>query len=260
MVTSQEHGRRVAVVTGASAGIGRACADAFLADGAHVAGIDLADSGPSHAHYTHYVCDVGDADELDATVRAITDAFGRLDVLVNNAGVHPPTRTIDSVSAHEFVELLRINLVSAFVASKAALPALRLTRGAIVNMSSLVGRAGQEGALDYCASKAGVSGLTRALAIDEAPNGVRINAVCPGAIETPLAKLVNTPGQLELVSEWAWMGRMGAADEVAQVVVFLASSAASFITGEEIVVAGGADLGYGLKSHSYYRAMAAAAQ
>ena len=112
--------------------------------------------------------------------------YGRLDCLINNAGWHPDHRPIDDFSVEEFEALLRLNLVSYFAACKYALPHLRQARGSIINMSSLVGVLGQERAATYVSTKAAIIGLTKALAIDEAQNGVRVNAVLPGTIATPL--------------------------------------------------------------------------
>jgi NAD(P)-dependent dehydrogenase (short-subunit alcohol dehydrogenase family) len=122
-------------------------------------------------------------------------------------------------------------------------------------MASAVGLYGQEGAVTYCATKAGISGLTKALAIDEAAHGVRVNAVCPGAILTPLAKATHPEERREKIAAWSWMNRWGTAEEVAELVLFLASDRSSFITGQDMVIGGGAELGYGFKGPQYYRTM-----
>ena len=248
------------LVTGASRGIGLACAQRFLADGLTVVGADRNEADPSladTANYSHVTVDVSDPAQVTAMVERAVDTTGRLDALVNNAGVHPVSRYIDDVSVDDFVRLFHINVVSAFTASKAALPALRRSRGAIVNVASLVGLVGQEQAVEYCASKAALMGLTKALAIDEAPHGVRVNTVCPGAVRTPLAESLNSPAQMQTIARWAWMERLGTGAEVADVVAFLASDAAAFVTGQDVIVSGGAELGYGLKGAAYYEAMRA---
>jgi NAD(P)-dependent dehydrogenase (short-subunit alcohol dehydrogenase family) len=252
---AKEFSGRVAIVTGTSRGIGRACAEAFLGAGATVAGCDLDLSDLRSRRFRHRQVDVAEPDALTAFIGETIARYGRLDALVNNAGTHPPTTAIDEVSVEAFDRLVHINLRSVFVACRAALPALRRNRGAIVNMASAVGLYGQEGAVAYCATKAGISGLTKALAIDEAPNGVRVNAVCPGAILTPLAKSAHPPKRREKIASWAWMDRWGTPKEVADLVLFLASDRSSFITGQDIVIAGGAELGYGLKGPLYYTAM-----
>jgi NAD(P)-dependent dehydrogenase (short-subunit alcohol dehydrogenase family) len=250
---------RVAIVTGASRGIGRATVEALIGAGATVIGADLEPAPPligtARKRLHHRIVDVADATALEAFVRAAAEKFGRLDVLVNNAGTHPPTQPIDTISVADFDRLVAINLRSVFVACRAALPALRRSGGAIVNMASAVGLFGQEGAASYCATKAGITGLTKALAIDEAPNGVRVNAVCPGAILTPLAKVQHPRDRRDKIGSWAWLNRWGTPEEVAQAVLFLAGGRASFITGQDLVIGGGTELGYGFKGPHYYREM-----
>ncbi len=208
------------------------------------------------ARYSHRTVDVAVPVEVEALIETTVAENGRLDILVNNAGTHPPTQAIDDFSVDDFDQLVRLNLRSVFVACRAALPALRRNGGAIVNMGSAVGLYGQEGAVTYCATKAGISGLTKALAIDEAPNGVRVNAVCPGAILTPLAKEVHPADRREKIATWSWMNRWGTAEEVAELVLFLASDRSSFITGQDMVIGGGTELGYGYKGPEYHRQMA----
>lgn len=249
--------KQVAIVTGTARGIGRACAEAFLASGWSVVGLDKDDADDLPGDYRHRRGDVADAAALTAAVEAAGAELGRIDALVNNAGWHPPTRPIDEVSTAEFVALLQLNLVSVFAASKAALPYLRQSRGAIVNIASLVALVGQEGAVEYCASKGGIVGLTKALAIDEGRHGVRVNTVCPGAIRTPLAESIMNEDQFRVIGQWAWMERLGSPAEVADVVLWLASERSSFVTGQDVVVSGGAELGYGLKADLYYKAMEA---
>lgn len=247
---------RVAIVTGASRGIGRACAEALIRAGATVVGCDLDPASDLRSRrYRHRRVDVAVPTEVTAFVAETVSGFGRLDVLLNNAGTHPPTQAIDQVPFEDFDRLVHVNLRSVFVACRAALPALRRNRGAVVNMASAVGLYGQEGAAAYCATKAGIIGLTKALAIDEAPNGVRVNAVCPGAILTPLAKEAHPPERRGKIASWAWLNRWGTPHEVAELVLFLASDRSAFITGQDIVIGGGTELGYGFKGPHYYREM-----
>jgi NAD(P)-dependent dehydrogenase (short-subunit alcohol dehydrogenase family) len=178
---------------------------------------------------------------------------GRLDCLINNAGQHPPHKTIDEFSIADFIALLQLNLVSYFAASKSALPYLRRTRGSIVNMSSLTGHVGQSGATTYSATKGGITAFTKALAIDEAKNGVRVNAISPGNIVTQSrldheARAQDRQALHEHIESLQWMGRSGTIEEAGNACLFLASDAASFITGIELLLTGGAELDTGRKA------------
>lgn len=262
-MTSTDSPSRVALVTGGAQGIGAGCVRAFvragwrvvIADVNEAAGESLAASlnaaGPGGCAFVH--CDVRDTAQLQAVIDEAALRHGRLDCLVNNAGWHPPHRPIDDFSLAEFQDLLQLNLVAVFAGCKFALPHLRRVRGSIVNLSSLVAVIGQEQAVTYCATKGGVSALTKGLAIDEARHGVRVNAILPGNIVTPMRvqAVAHAPDPAALE---AWIestqpvGRSGTIDEVGQACLFLASEAASFITGIELILSGGAELGYGIKA------------
>jgi NAD(P)-dependent dehydrogenase (short-subunit alcohol dehydrogenase family) len=245
---------RVVVITGTSRGIGHATALAFLRDGATVVGCSPAPENEdltalqAAGAYHHRSCDVSISEQVEELITWTAQQFEHLDCLVNNAGYHPDTQPIDSFTAADFRDVLATNLVGPFVACKAALPWLRKTKGSIVNVGSTVGLYGQEGSATYAATKGGLSGLTKSLAIDEARHGVRVNCVCPGAILTPAAKEAHSADKLKEIARWAWLSRMGAAGEVAEVILFLASPRSSFITGQDIVVGGGTELGYGIKT------------
>jgi NAD(P)-dependent dehydrogenase (short-subunit alcohol dehydrogenase family) len=251
---------KVAIVTGTAQGIGLAIAQALIREGATVAGCDVnpvrgEDLGD---RYTHAIVDVTDFAGLADFVGNVADRHGELDILVNNAGAHPPKAAVDDVSVEDFEALLAQNLTSMFAACRAALPALRRRAGAIVNLSSSVALFGQDGAAAYCATKGAISAMSKSLAIDEAAHGVRVNCVCPGAIDTAMAG-PPSPQSTALAGSLAWLNRRGTAMEVAEVVTFLASERASFVTGQDIMIAGGADLGYGLKASTFYDAVAAVA-
>ena len=174
------------------------------------------------------------------------------DCLINNAGQHPPHQPIDSFSIEQFSDLLQLNLVSVFAACKYALPHLRKTRGSIINLGSIVGAMGQWHASTYCASKGGVHALTKALAIDEAGYGVRVNAILPGNILTQSridfeAGMEYGQAFHDFVETWQWTGRSGTIEEAGNLCLFLASDAASFVTGAELPLTGGIELGQGPK-------------
>jgi len=161
---------KVAIVTGTAQGIGRAIAGVLLREGATVAGCDLnpmRGEGPGD-RYTHAIVDVTDFAGLAGFVGQVADRHGGLDILINNAGAHPPHTPVDDVSVADFEALLAQNLTSVFAACRAALPALRRRAGAIVNLSSGVALFGQNGAAAYCATKGAISAMSRSLAIDEA--------------------------------------------------------------------------------------------
>jgi NAD(P)-dependent dehydrogenase (short-subunit alcohol dehydrogenase family) len=252
---------RVVLITGGTRGIGRGCVEAFAAAGAHVvfcahepdAGSALAETitrrGPGRGEFA--LCDVSDAEAFADFITATASRLGRLDCLVNNAGWHPPHRPIDDFTVVEFEALLRLNVVSVFAGCRAALPFLRASRGSIVNIASLVATIGQRHATTYVASKGAVLALTKALAIDEAPNGVRVNSISPGNIDTPLwqeaVDASSDPLRTRADGEAAQpLGRMGTAREVARLCLFLAAES-TFTTGVDHIISGGAELGYGRK-------------
>ena len=203
---------KVAIVTGTAQGIGRAIAEVLLREGATVAGCDrnpVPGAGPG-ARYSHTIVDVTDFVGLAGFVTQSADRHGGLDILVNNAGAHPPKTLIDDVSVEDFEALLAQNLTSMFAACRAALPALRRRAGAIVNLSSTVALFGQDGATAYCATKGAISAMSKSLAIDEAAYGVRVNCVCPGAIDTAMAG-PPSPQSAALAGSLAWLNRRGTA-------------------------------------------------
>jgi NAD(P)-dependent dehydrogenase (short-subunit alcohol dehydrogenase family) len=193
---------------------------------------------------------VTQARELEALVAGVLMDHGQLDVLVNNAGTHPPLAPIDAVSLADFRRLLEVNLLPYFYASKLALPALRKSKGAIVNVSSISGFFGQELSATYCATKGAITALTKGLAIDEAAHDVRVNALSPGNVWTPLwEEHVAGPdaaAHIAVGNSYQLLGRMGTIDEVGEVAVHLAT--ATYTTGVEYVCSGGAELGYAPKS------------
>jgi NAD(P)-dependent dehydrogenase (short-subunit alcohol dehydrogenase family) len=249
---------KVAVITGGSKGIGLGCARVFARHGAKVvlaargqedgkaAEKELTEAG----HTALFVpADVSREEDVRALVDATVGRFGRLDCIVNNAGWHPPAMTIDRTSVEDFEALLRLNLTSTFMGCKFALPHLRKTRGSIVIMSSEVALIGQAAAPSYVATKGGQISLARGLALDLAPEGIRVNAVCPAGVMTPLMKdwadtQYDAAAALAMVDSWHPLGRMATIEEIGEVCAFLASDEAAFVTGQVICPDGGAALGY----------------
>jgi len=255
---------KVVIVTGGSSGIGKGCAQEFVTAGAKVVvccndeaqGEAVATSLRTTAHApgdaSFIYCDVRKADDLKNLIEGTYSAHGRIDCLVNNAGWHPPHKPIDEFSVDEFRELLELNLVSVFTACKLALPYLRQTNGNIINMASLVATIGQRHATTYVATKGALTSFTKALAIDEAPNGVRVNSISPGNVYTPLWQeaidAASNPEQYLADGEAAQlMDRMGTIEEVGRLCLFIAADA-TFTTGVDHIVSGGAELGYGRKN------------
>ena len=254
-------GRTVAI-TGGTKGIGEGCVEVFAEAGADVVfcGLEqqlgqavaarVSAAGPGKAQFLP--CDVTRHDELRAFIRRAVDTTGRLDCLINNAGHHPPHRPIDEFSVDDFRAILELNLISLYVACQAALPWLRQSRGSIANVASLVATLAQRHATTYVATKGAVLSFTKALALDEAPHGVRVNAVSPGNIYTPLWQeaidAAPDPVQCRLDGERAQpVGRMGTPREVGRLCLYLAADA-TFTTGADHIISGGAELGYGAKA------------
>jgi len=253
---------KVVIITGGSHGIGEGCVRAFVAAGAKVVfcarndrdgerlAAEVNASGPGEAQFIR--CDVSKVEEIQSLIDETVERFGRIDCLINNAGWHPPNKPIDEFSIDDFRGLLDLNLVSIFAACKLALPHLRRTQGNIINMSSLVGTIGQLHATTYVATKGAITAFTKALAIDEAEHGVRVNSVSPGNIYTPLWQeaidAAPDPDECRAEGEAAQLlGRMGTIEEVGKLCLFIASEA-TFTTGVDHVISGGAELGYGRKS------------
>jgi len=242
-----------ALITGATSGIGEATALLFAREGARVA-ITGRNEKRGHAVTEAIVnnggraiflrTDVRKAAECERAVHETVKAFGRLDILFNNAGIFYPHDTIEC-SEEEWDEQIDINLKGTFLMSKAALPGMIAQgRGVIINNSSGWGIVGGDKAVAYCASKGGVVLMTKAMAIDHGRQGIRVNCVCPGDVETPMLPQDAKMRGLEWDAYIAGcanrpLGRVGSAEEIAKAVLFLASDDSSFMTGAALVVDGG---------------------
>jgi meso-butanediol dehydrogenase/(S,S)-butanediol dehydrogenase/diacetyl reductase len=232
---------RVALVTGVASGIGRAVAERLVADGATVVGLDLRAEGPDRVEVV--AGDVTDRAAVDAVVAHAVAAHGRLDVVANVAGI-PQFGRVDDLSDAEWQRQLDVNLTGPFTVCRAALPHLRATRGCIVNVASIAGLQGQAYTAAYCASKGGLVALTRALAVELALDGVRVNCVCPAAVDTPLlaevAHRIPPDADPRLLDRLQMlMPGLVTPGQVADAVAWLASDAAALVTGQALALDGG---------------------
>eukprot|EP00038_Savillea_parva_P013077 m.208836 g.208836 ORF g.208836 m.208836 type:complete len:277 (-) comp24252_c0_seq1:252-1082(-) len=252
------------VITGGSKGIGEGCARVFFEAGSNVVicsrtdkdGLaliaELNESAKDGQRAVFVRCDVSKVDELEHVIATAVKVFGRIDCLINNAGWHPPPKTIDDFSVEDMKDLFQLNFISYFAACKFALPHLRKTRGNIINMGSWVGLHGQAQAPTYSATKGAIASFSKSLAIDEAPNGVRVNVVSPGNIWTPLWKSwadgeTDPQAAVDAGDKVQVMGRKGTIIETGRLCLAIAADM-TFTTGVDHVQSGGAELGYGVRS------------
>jgi NAD(P)-dependent dehydrogenase (short-subunit alcohol dehydrogenase family) len=240
---------KIAMVTGAGSGIGAASAVRFAQEGAAVAVADvrlrkaeettaaIADAG---GHAIAVEVDVADAASVEAMVTRTVEQFGRLDVLFNNAGTLRPGTAVE-LSVEDWDLVMAVNVRSVFLGAKYAVPHMeRQGGGSIINTASVSGLHGDGGSVVYAASKAAVVNLTRALSTDHAPAGIRVNAICPGTIETPpVRRMMEDPVALQRNLDAHALRRLGRPAEIAAAAVWLASDESSFVSGEALVVDGG---------------------
>ncbi|MEU2827887.1 SDR family oxidoreductase [Streptomyces lavendulae] len=240
---------RVVAVTGAGSGIGRATARAFAAAGARVVAVGrraepLRDTASGHDRITPLPLDITDGDAPERLVRAVSERYGRLDVLVNNAGI-VRGGALGTLTPELITAQLSVNLVAPVLLAQAALPLLEASGGVIVNVGTSVGQRAWPGNSVYAATKTALELLTRSWAVELAPRGIRVVAVAPGAIDTPIGEHQGlTPERRAEVRAWQVahtpLGRIGRPEEVAWAITQLAAPAASFVTGVVLPVDGGA--------------------
>ncbi len=240
---------KVALVTGGARGIGRAVARLFAAEGARVVVCDLLEEGEQVAEEIRRAggeavfvrADVTREPEVEALVAGAVERFGRLDCAHNNAGITGGMAAVQDLALHDFEQTLRVNLLGVFLCLKHELRVMqRQGAGAIVNTSSGSGLIATPGLAPYCASKHGVLGLTKTAALENARTGVRVNAVLPGSIDTPMLReaMDRSPGMEKMIRASVPSGRLGTPEEVAEAVVWLCSDRASLVSGASLLVDG----------------------
>lgn len=248
---------KVVIITGAAKGIGLGCAQVLATDGASVTLTDIDEGTGEREALTlrEKGCtaafrnlDVTDWDSILLCLESVAGEYGRIDAIVNNAGFHDGKGLFDC-GLDDWDRLLNLNLKSVFQCCKAVVPFLKETKGTIVNIASTAGLRGQNRAVAYCASKAGVIGMSKSLALELAPYGIRVNTICPSAVETPLlerwiSEQTDPEAARLMLTQSQPLNRMAAIQEIGAVASFLVSDRSSFMTGEEVVVDGGATLGY----------------
>jgi NAD(P)-dependent dehydrogenase (short-subunit alcohol dehydrogenase family) len=246
---------KVIVVTGGASGIGYECVKAYLKEGARVAVLDtrqmpvVRTPNEEASRRLGISCDVGNESDVMAAFNKVIEEFGKVDCIHNNAAISTPSKALHETSVAEWNTLMNINLFSVFLTTKYGFELLKLSKGCIINTSSMVGEIGQDVHAAYAGTKGAINALTKSMALDYAIFGIRVNAVAPAGVWTPMLKqwALEQPQSEQIeryLNEIHALGYCPYGDVVADACVFLASNMSRFITGCILPVSGGAELGY----------------
>lgn len=237
---------KIALVTGAAGGIGGAIVRAFLAEGAQVLAVDIRDAGLSalenaaEGRCRTQVCDVSSEEEVEAAVNHAVETFGGLDVIVNNAIFDLPLAPLTDISLEDWRRTWAVNMDGAFLMSRAAIPQMeKRGGGSIIHIASQLGRTAKPGRPWYCAQKGALINLAKAMALDHAEQGIRVNCLSPGPVGTDRYMRNFESREAANASANTMIGRLGTPDEIAAGAVFLASDESSFMTGADLLIDGG---------------------
>ncbi len=246
---------KVALITGAGAGMGRAASLLFAREGAAIAAVDANEAAANEiarqiaaqgGQSVGVRADVSNEGDAEAMVAAAIARFGHLDIVYNNAGIEGEAAFLAQFSGEAFDRVIAVNLKGVFLGMKAALPHMVHRGGSIINTASMAATVAQKGGAAYCASKAGVVALTRVAALEYARYNIRVNCICPGAVDTPmLGRLAQRHGATpdQVFAGTAALGRAAAPEEIARVALFLASDDSSYATGSAFQIDGGMMIG-----------------
>lgn len=246
---------KIILITGGAQGIGLECVKQYVKQGAFVSVLDKnkksldENLGKIGTNHLGICCDVSKSIEVENAIQKTLDHFGKLDVIHNNAGIASPSKPLHETSEFEWEEVMNVNLKSIFLTTKFGLEALKQTSGCILNTSSMVAEIGQQNHAAYTATKGGINSLTKSMALDYAAFGIRVNAVSPAGVWTPMLRQWNSeqeyPDKIKVyLEEIHVLGFCPEGDVVADVCTFLISDMARFVTGCIMPVTGGAELGY----------------